>query len=114
MNVRFIDKYQADGASAQALVEELKLLHKLGSFSGVCFGQKLFTLFPTQSRCFQDGTQRIAGHAPLQFRFDPASQLFQRPAMTRDAMLDRLTARDGFDDLVSLVLDKKGVRPPLC
>lgn len=101
-------------ASQHPFVEGLKLLNKLGSFLGVCFGQVFLALLPTQIRLLQDGAQGTPTHWLAQFLCHPPAQLFHGPIVTRQSVLYWLTVLDRIDELLDFFWAKRGARPPVC
>ena len=61
----------------------------------------------------QDAVQRTAGQVAIQRLFEPEPQLFQRPIVAGQAVVDRLAFHDNAYELPDLLEAKKGRRPPV-
>jgi hypothetical protein len=109
----FIDIEQADFLSANPLKQLLQLLHKGGTTLRVGFLEHLLAFLPTQSLSPQDSVQGRAAACIADDLFKPTSQLFQGPGMAWQAMVERVGLDDRVDELIELLLAKRGWRPPV-
>jgi hypothetical protein len=75
--------------------------------------EELLALLPAQARGRQHPVQRRPRHRPPQRVADPPSQLPQRPAAAREAVVLRLGAADDLDDPRDDLGRKKGAWPPV-
>jgi len=57
--------------------------------------------------------QRTAGQIAIHDLLEPAPQLFQRPIVTRQPVVDRLACQYNLYELPDLLAAKKGRRPPV-
>ena len=109
----FIDIEQADFPATDPRKQLLQLLHKGSTTLRVGFLEYLLAFLPTQSLSPQDAVQGGAAACVADDLFKPASQFLQGPGMTWQAVFDRVGLDDGVDELVELLLVKKGERPPV-
>ena len=54
-------------------IQPLKLCNKGCSFLGICFGQQLLALFPTEPSALKDCTQRVTADLAPQFGGNPVT-----------------------------------------
>ena len=113
MDVCFIDIDQTSLRPTYLFIQFVEPLHKVSSFVRVGFLGQFLASLPTQMRRTQDAVQRTAGQVAIQRLFEPESQLFQRPIVAGQAVVDRLAFHDNAYELPDLLEAKKGRRPPV-
>ena len=109
----FIDIEQTDFLATNPCKQLLELLDEGGTTLRVGFLEHLLAFLPTQVVSSQDSVQGTAAAGIADDLFKPASQLFQCPGMARQAMVEWLGLDDRVDELIELLLVKRGRRPPV-
>lgn len=113
MEVRLINVDQSYLLLAHLIKEGLELLNESGPFLRVGLLEHLLTLFPTQTMLSQNDVQGAAADFTMVDLLDPMPHFLGSPIVSRQALVDRFAFLYGRNELVELVLAKKGVRPPV-
>ena len=113
MEVRLINVDQTYLLLAYLIKEGLELLNESGSFLRVGLLEHLLTLFPTQTMLSEDDVQGASADFTVFDLFDPLTHFLYSPVVPWQALVDRFALFYGRNDLVELVLTKKGGRPPV-
>ena len=109
----FIEIEQADFAATKPRKQVLQLLDKGGTTLRVGLLEHFLAFLPTQVLSPQDSVQGRAAACVADDLFKPASQLFQSLGMAWQAMVERVGLDDRVDELIELLLAKRGWRPPV-
>src|SRR5262245_47870217 len=84
-----------------------------GSLLRLGLAQQLLDLLPRQVSLAQDAADGVAPAAQAERLRDPLLELLQRPAVAGQAVVSRLSRFRRSNDLVYLLLGKRGERPPV-
>ena len=109
----FIDIEQADIPATKPRQQFLELLDKGGTTLRIGLLEHFLAFLPTQSLSPQDSVQGRAAAGIADDLCKPTSQLFQGPGMAWQAMVERVGLDDRADELIELLLAKRGWRPPV-
>ena len=108
MDVCFINIGQTCPQPPYLFIQEVELLHKGSSSVRVSFLGQLLASLPPQARRAQNTVQRIAGQIPNHRLSEPEPQLFQRPIVAGQPVIDRLGFKHNAYELPDLLEAKKG------
>lgn len=113
MEVRLINVDQSYLLLAYLIKDGLELLNESSSFLRIGLLEHLLTLFPTQTILSEDDVQGATADFTVVDLFDPMTHFLCSPVVPWQALVDRFARLYGRNELVELVLTKKGVRPPV-
>jgi hypothetical protein len=113
MEVRLVNVDQSYLLLAHLIKEGLKLLNESGSFLWTGLLEHLLTLLPTQTILSEDDVQGASADFTVVDLFNPMTHFLGCPVVPWQALVDGFALFYGRNELIKLILTKKGVRPPV-
>ncbi len=113
VEMSFVDVDQQHFVGTDFLVQPTKFLEEFFSLGGTPSAQKFLDFFPGISGPSKDVANRVAADFQAESFSDPSSEFLERPAVSGQSVLDRFGVVRDIEELVFLLLRKRGRRPPV-